>query len=160
MFVLAKRPSCSHDYEIKDMHAWQPTFHTTNGLDDEETRTIDLVCSSCGQKRTYTQSSKISDSLGMRQQIKDFENRFSAQKSEPKERKTMRARFLGVDSLGYQYGQEYDLVSYIHNGYLWVKDLSGKAKDCPYSGIEAFFNNWHLLSREMTISNDESWDDF
>lgn len=67
----------------------------------------------------------------------------------------MRAIFIGTDSMGFEQGKEYDLASYLHNGFIWVKDLSGAATDCPYANIEAFFNNWHLISKKMVINNDE-----
>lgn len=54
---MFKKLFCHHDLltlkTIKD--DWFPTFHTTNGLDDEDTRQLIFTCDECGKRLEKTQ---------------------------------------------------------------------------------------------------------
>lgn len=44
------RKACDHeDLDVASEGSWVPTFATTNGLDDEDTRVVEYRCSDCGK---------------------------------------------------------------------------------------------------------------
>lgn len=44
------RKVCDHeDLDVASEGSWVPTFATTNGLDDEDTRVVEYRCSDCGK---------------------------------------------------------------------------------------------------------------
>lgn len=45
---------CDHEdqyLKLVDVGTWCPTFHTTNGLEDEDERTLIFKCRNCMKKR-------------------------------------------------------------------------------------------------------------
>lgn len=48
---MFNRLLCHHDnLKLIKKHEWIPTFHTTNGLDDEDERTLVFNCDECGKR--------------------------------------------------------------------------------------------------------------
>jgi hypothetical protein len=50
----------------------------------------------------------------------------------------IKARFIGKDSLGYQFGKEYILLT---EDLTSIKRSDGSGV-CPYNSIRSFLNNW------------------
>lgn len=58
------------------------------------------------------------------------------------------AKFIGTNSLGYEYGKEYELIANLQSP-ISIKRLDGTGK-CPYESLSAFRKNWSVV---RTISN-------
>lgn len=71
----------------------------------------------------------------------------------------IKAVFVGTNSMGYKHGEQYTLKTYIENGFLWIAEVDGKAKDCPYKNLETFMDNWVILMK-TDIAEDGNWSDF
>lgn len=53
---MLKRLFCHHDsLTLVRSTEWFPTFRTTNGLDNEDERTLVLKCDECGKRIERTQ---------------------------------------------------------------------------------------------------------
>ena len=49
--MLFKRLFCKHDFKhLVKVGEWFPTFHTTNGLDDEDERILVFRCDECNKR--------------------------------------------------------------------------------------------------------------
>lgn len=48
---MLKNLFCRHDeLVLRDKHMWNPTYHTTNGIGDEEERLLVFECRNCGRR--------------------------------------------------------------------------------------------------------------
>lgn len=56
------------------------------------------------------------------------------------------AKFIGVDSRGYNHGTSYDI--YVQNNTVYRRTSQGRElSGVPYGSIEAFFTNWIVNGR-------------
>lgn len=58
----------------------------------------------------------------------------------------VRAKFIGVNSLGYENGKEYDLLFNSYNRSLWIRIYDTSKGICEYSSLKQFLNNWEVIS--------------
>jgi hypothetical protein len=62
---------------------------------------------------------------------------------------TIKATFIGTDSLGYENGKEYQLL--IPNSKSVTIQRMDRTGRCPYASLSAFLNNWNkieIINRE------------
>lgn len=54
---MFKKMFCDHnDLNLVEKGKWRPTFHTTNGLADEDERDLIFVCDNCEKRITHIQT--------------------------------------------------------------------------------------------------------
>lgn len=64
--------------------------------------------------------------------------------------KRIRATFIGQDTLGYEYGQEYELwiealnIPFTRRATIRIHRLDNEGW-CPYRNIETFLENWDTI---------------
>lgn len=74
---------------------------------------------------------------------------------------TFSGKFIGKNgSMGFRKGQIYQLKSVVRDSCIVLQDTNSSLS-CPYSGLEAVFNNWELMpekSKEQVAADRAEFD--